>query len=168
MDACVFGAGAWGARRLVVTWQRVCSRPRERSGIVEHRNVADRLPNTLPRLQGYDSGERDGRLCGRPFRSRPRPKQVVIGKDQIHSLLVDFDQADFFNLEDRAFAWGFHTSRVGVRIAIDGKTKEVWSDTYHIGSKSGLQARFVEATVAIDKDVGTGQWVKCDEGRCGK
>jgi hypothetical protein len=95
------------------------------------------------------------------------PKQVVFSKDQIHSLLVDFDHADFFNLEDRAFAWGFHTSRVGVRIAIDGKTKEVWSDTYHIGSKSGLQARFVEATVAIDKAVGTGQWVKCDEGRCG-
>jgi hypothetical protein len=80
---------------------------------------------------------------------------------------VDFDQADFFNLEDRAFAWGFHTSRVGVRIAIDGKSKEVWSDAYHIGSKSGLQARFVEATVAIDKAVGTDQWVKCDEGRCG-
>jgi len=94
------------------------------------------------------------------------PKQVVISKDQIHTLLVDFDRADFFNLEDRAFAWGFHTSRVGVRITIDGKTKEVWSDAYHTGSKSGLQARFVEATVAIDKAVGTDQWVKCDEGRC--
>ena len=88
------------------------------------------------------------------------PKQVVISKDQIHTLLVDFDQADFFNLEDRAFAWGFHTSRVGVRITIDGKTKEVWSDAYHIGSESGLQARFVEATAAIDKAVGTDQWVK--------
>ncbi len=95
------------------------------------------------------------------------PEQVVISKDQIHTLLVDFDQAHFFNLEDRAFAWGFHTSRVGVRITIDGKTKEVWSDTYHIGSKSGLQARFVEATDAIDKVVGTDQWVKCGGGRCG-
>src|SRR5260370_33011920 len=108
-----------------------------------------------------------GRLGGRPVRSRPRAKPVVIGKDQIHSLLVDLDQADFFNLEDRAFAWGFHTSRVGVRITIDGKTKEVWSDAYHIGSKSGLQARIVEATAAIDKTVGTDQWVKCGEGRCG-
>ena len=44
------------------------------------------------------------------------PKQVVISKDQIHTLLVDSDQADFFNLEDRAFAWGFHTSRVGVEL----------------------------------------------------
>jgi len=95
------------------------------------------------------------------------PKQVVISKGQIHTLLVDLDQADFFNLEDRAFAWGFHTSRVGVRITIDGKTNEVWSDAYHIGSKSGLQARFVEATAAIDKAVGTDQWVKCVEGRCG-
>lgn len=94
------------------------------------------------------------------------PEQVAISKDQIYTLLVDFDQADFFNLEDRAFAWGFHTSRVGVRITIDGETKEVWSDTYHTGSKSGVQARFVEATVAIDKIVGTDQWVKCDEGRC--
>jgi hypothetical protein len=34
---------------------------------------------------------------------------------------------------------------------MDGKTKEVWSDTYHTGSKSGLLARFVEATVAIDR-----------------
>src|SRR5207247_308116 len=50
---------------------------------------------------------------------------------------------------------------------IDGKTKEVWSNAYHIGSKSGLQARFVEATAAIDEAVGTDQWVKCDEGRCG-
>jgi hypothetical protein len=95
------------------------------------------------------------------------PEQVVISKDKIHTLLVDFDQADFFNLEDRAFAWGFHTSRVGVNITIDGKTKEVWSDAYHIGSKSGLQAGFVEAAAAIDKAVGTDQWVKCDEGRCG-
>jgi hypothetical protein len=85
------------------------------------------------------------------------PEEVVISKDQIHTLLVDFDQAHFFNLEDRAFAWGFHASRVGVRITIDGKTKEVWSDTYHTGSKSGLQARFVEATAAIDKVVGTDQ-----------
>src|SRR6266481_4782769 len=46
-------------------------------------------------------------------------------------------------------------------------SKEVWSDAYHIGSKSGLQARFVEAADAIDKAVGTDQWVKCDEGRCG-
>ena len=95
------------------------------------------------------------------------PEHVVISKDKIHTLIVDFDQADFFNLEDRAFAWGFHTSGVGVKITIDGKTKEVWSDAYHIGSKSGLQARFVEAADAIDKAVGTDQWVKCDEGRCG-
>lgn len=40
-------------------------------------------------------------------------------------------------------------------------------DAYHTGSKSGLQARFVEAAAAIDKAVGTDQWVKCDEGRCG-
>jgi len=94
------------------------------------------------------------------------PEQAFLSKDQIHTLLVDFDQADFFNLEDRAFTWGFHSSRVGVRITMDGKTKEVWSDTYHIGAKSGLQARFVEAAAAIDKAVGTAQWVKCDEGRC--
>jgi hypothetical protein len=58
-------------------------------------------------------------------------------------------------------------SRVGVKITIDGKTQEVWSDSYHIGTKSGLQARFVEAAAAIDKAVGTDQWVKCDEGLCG-
>jgi hypothetical protein len=86
-----------------------------------------------------------------------------LNEEQIESVLVDFDRADFFSLEDQAFAWGYHTARVNVPIAVDGKTKEVSSDMYHIGAKSGLQSKFVEAVLtpvkngAIMAGVGRGQ-----------
>jgi hypothetical protein len=89
-----------------------------------------------------------------------------LNEEQMQSVLVGFDRADFFSLEDQAFAWGYHTARVNVRIAVDGKTKEVSSDVYHIGAKSGLQAKFVEAAANLDRVIGTDRWVKCDEARC--
>jgi len=94
------------------------------------------------------------------------PERSFLSQEQIHTILEGFDRADFFSLEDKAFAWGYHTSWVGVKITIDGKTKEVRSDMYHVGSKSGSQAKFVEAAAAIDKVVGTDQWVKCGDSRC--
>jgi hypothetical protein len=94
------------------------------------------------------------------------PERSVLTHEQIHTLLEGFDEADFFSLEDRAFAWGYHTSWVFVKIIADGKTKEVRSDSYHIGSKSGSQAKFVQAAAAIDKVVGTARWVNCGDGRC--
>ena len=89
-----------------------------------------------------------------------------LNEEQMQAVLVGFDRADFFSLEDQAFAWGYHTARVNVRIAVDGKTKAVSSDMYHIGAKSGLQAKFVEAAANLDKVIGTDRWVKCDEARC--
>jgi hypothetical protein len=89
-----------------------------------------------------------------------------LNEEQMQAVLVSFDRADFFSLADQAFAWGYHAARVNVRIAVDGKTKEVSSDMYHIGAKSGLQAKFVEAAANLDRVIGTDRWVKCDEARC--
>lgn len=89
-----------------------------------------------------------------------------LNEEQMQAVLVGFDRADFFSLEDQAFAWGYHSARVSVRITVDGKTKEVSSDTYNIGAKSGLQAKFVDAVTNLDRIIGTDRWVKCDEARC--
>lgn len=89
-----------------------------------------------------------------------------LNEEQMQAVLVGFDRADFFSLEDQAFAWSYHAARVNVRIAVDGKTKEVSSDMYHIGAKSGLQAEFVEAAANLDGVIGTDRWVKCGEARC--
>lgn len=89
-----------------------------------------------------------------------------LNEEQMQSILVGFDRADFFSLEDQAFAWGYHSAKVNVRISVDGKTKEVSSDMYHIGAKSGLQAKFVEAAANLDRVIGTARWVSCDEPRC--
>jgi hypothetical protein len=91
---------------------------------------------------------------------------AFLNEDQIQSVLEGFDRAHFFSLEAQAFAWGYHSSRVGVKITVDGKTKEVSSDTYHIGAKSGSQAKFVEAAAAFDRIIGTDRWVKCGNSRC--
>jgi Domain of unknown function (DUF6438) len=89
-----------------------------------------------------------------------------LNEGQVQAALVGFDRADFFSLEDQAFAWGYHTARVSVRIAVDGKTKEVRSDMYNVGAKSGLQAKFVDAAANLDRIIGTDRWVKCGETRC--
>jgi hypothetical protein len=91
---------------------------------------------------------------------------AVLNDDQIRRILEGFDRADFFNLEDQAFAWGYHTPRVDVRITVDGKNKEVSSDMYNIGAKSGAQAKFVAAAAATDEIVETDRWVKCGDDRC--
>jgi Domain of unknown function (DUF6438) len=89
-----------------------------------------------------------------------------LSEEQMQAALDGFDRADFFSLEDQAFAWGYHSAGVSVGITVDGKTKEVSSDTYHIGAKSGLQAKFVDAAANLDRIIGTDRWVKCDEARC--
>jgi hypothetical protein len=89
-----------------------------------------------------------------------------LNEEQVQAILVGFDRSDFFSLEDQAFARGYHTARVSVRVTVDGKTKEVTSDTYHVGAKSGLQAKFVDAASNLDKIIGTDRWVKCDGARC--
>jgi hypothetical protein len=91
---------------------------------------------------------------------------AFLNEDQIRSILEEFDRADFFSLEEQAFAWGYHSSRVNVRITVDGKNKEVSSDTYPIGAKYGSQAKFVAAAAAIDEIVRTDRWVKCGDARC--
>jgi Domain of unknown function (DUF6438) len=93
------------------------------------------------------------------------PHTETLSKEQLQTLLQSFDRADFFTLEAGAFAWGLDTPRVRVAISIDGKTKEISSDTTFVGAKSGPQALFVQAATALDKIVGSDRWVKCD-GAC--
>jgi hypothetical protein len=90
---------------------------------------------------------------------------VALSKEQIQALLQKFANANFFALEDRAFAWGSDTPRVRVSISVDGRTKEVSSDAYFTGAKSGAQDLFVRAATELDNVVGTNRWVKCD-GSC--
>jgi len=91
---------------------------------------------------------------------------AFLNENQIHTILEGFDRAHFFSLEDQAFTWGYHTSRVTVRISVDGKNKEVSSDSYHTGAKSGSQAKFVDAAATVDRIIGTDRWVKCGDSRC--
>jgi hypothetical protein len=93
------------------------------------------------------------------------PREETLSKEQLQALLQKFDDAGFFSLEDRAFAWGFHTPRVRVSISVDGRKKEVTSDTYYVGAKSGPQDLFVQAAAELDKVTNSDRWVKCD-GRC--
>lgn len=89
-----------------------------------------------------------------------------LNEQQMQAVLAGFDRADFFSLEDQAFAWGYHSSRVSVRISVDGKTKEESSDMYHIGAKSGLQAKFVEAAANLDRIIGRTDGLGGGEARC--
>ena len=93
------------------------------------------------------------------------PYADALSKGQLQVLIQKFDDAGFFSLEDRAFAWGYHTPRVRVSISVDGRKKEVSSDTYYVGAKSGPQGLFVQAAAELDKVTNSDRWVKCD-GRC--
>jgi hypothetical protein len=93
------------------------------------------------------------------------PRTETLSKEQLQALLQKFDAASFFSLEDRAFAWGYHTPRVRVSISVDGRTKEVSSDASYVGAISGPQDLFVQAAAELDKVTNSDRWVKCD-GRC--
>lgn len=127
------------------------------------------------RREGYGSGptykvtiQGNGKVqyLGERYVRERGLKETVIAKDEIRELEAGFDRADFFALEDRAFAWCFHSSRVAVRITIDGKSKEASSDEYCVGAKSGAQAKFVEAAIAVDKTLGTERWTRCADRWC--
>jgi hypothetical protein len=110
-------------------------------------------------------GDGNVRYVGAEYVRDRGPHTDALSKEQLQSLLQKFDDAGFFSLEDRAFAWGYHTPRVRVFISIDGREKEVSSDTYHVGAKSGPQDLFVQAAAELDKATNSDRWVKCG-GRC--
>src|ERR1700730_12025913 len=65
----------------------------------------------------------------------------------------------------RAFFWAFDTLSVGIRTSVDGKTRQVVSDGYFMGSPSGREARFVEVRVKLMPPLAFSTWLKC-EGEC--
>jgi len=99
---------------------------------------------------------------GEQFVQDRGPHMESLSKDQLQTLLQKFDDADFFALEDRAFALGLDTPRVRVSISIDGRAKEVSSDAQYVGANSGPQDLFVRAAAELDKAIASDRWVKCD------
>jgi hypothetical protein len=88
-----------------------------------------------------------------------------IASNDVMKILQRLDQAHFFALDDRAFAWCFDTSSVSIAVSVDGRTKSVVSDAGCTGAKSGVQDEFVTAADDIDQIVGSKRWVRC-EGSC--
>lgn len=95
------------------------------------------------------------------------PQTGVVSHEQVINILASLDRAEFWSLEDRAFAWCFDSDSVSVSVSIDGETKRVVSDGGCTGAKSGLQARFVQSAAEIDSILGSDKWVSCD-GPCWK
>jgi Domain of unknown function (DUF6438) len=89
----------------------------------------------------------------------------TLSSEKLAEVLQRLDQAQFFALDDRAFAWCFDTPSVSVKVFMDGRTKRVSSDAGCAGAKPGLQDAFVQAVDDIDKIVGSERWVRC-QGSC--
>jgi len=92
-------------------------------------------------------------------------KSGTIERDKVAQILQLLDHTEFMTLEGRAFFWGFDSPSVGVRTSVDGKTKQVASDTHFVGSPKGRQAHFVETAREIDAILASTAWLKC-EGEC--
>jgi hypothetical protein len=88
-----------------------------------------------------------------------------ITRNDLMKILQRLDEAHFFALDDRAFAWCFDTSSVSIAVSVDGRAKSVVSDAVCTGAKSGVQDEFVTTADEIDKIVDSQRWVRC-EGSC--
>ena len=84
---------------------------------------------------------------------------AAVSTGQVMKVLQSLDRARFMSLEDRAFGWCFDTGSVAVSVSTAGKTKQVVSDDWCIGAKSGLQSKFVESAAEIDKIMDSARWV---------
>ncbi|MGP0017328.1 MAG: DUF6438 domain-containing protein [Candidatus Sulfotelmatobacter sp.] len=92
-------------------------------------------------------------------------QKAKVGPEQVAQIFEILDRSGFFALEDRAFSWCFDTPSVSVSVSVGGRSRRVSSDASCSGAKSGMQAKFVQATDEIDKILGSDQWVRC-EGYC--
>ena len=106
---------------------------------------------------------RDGgsvEYAGKRFVRISGPEMTTIGSSQFAALLHDLDDVHFFALDDQAFEQCPDTAKVTVSVSVDGKAKNVTSDSYCVGSKSGPQAQLVAITEKIDAMVGSDRWVR--------
>jgi Domain of unknown function (DUF6438) len=92
-------------------------------------------------------------------------KSGTIAQDQVVQILRALDQVEFMTLDGRAFDWAYDTPSVGVRVSVDGKIKEVVSDSAVVGPPKGRQAQFVEAADKIATVLDPTNWSKC-QGEC--
>ena len=106
------------------------------------------------------SAEQTVRVGGQ-WRKVSRQDTGKVSSERIAQLLRDLDRIRFFAIEDRAFQWCFDTPSAGVSVSIDGRTKSVVGDSSCVGSKSGVQARFVAIAAEIDSMTGARNWATC-------
>lgn len=96
------------------------------------------------------------------YRGRPWPAQTTnISREKVVELVRKLDGIHFDVLDDRAFMRCADTASVGVTVSADGRSKEVWSDTYCTGARSGPQLRFVQVAEEINSELAPQNWVKC-------
>jgi uncharacterized protein DUF6438 len=96
----------------------------------------------------------------------PIKKSGTIQPEKVTQILQALDKAKFMTLEERAFFWAFDTPSVAVQVSVGGKTKRVVSDSLFVGSHTGRQARFVQATNEIDTILASTKWTKCGDVPC--
>lgn len=90
------------------------------------------------------------------------PQTENINSAQVAQVMQSLAKSRLDTLDDRAFAWCFDTASVALALTVYGKTRRVDSDSFCVGSKSGVQANFVKAAAEIDQIVGSARWVHCD------
>ena len=110
-------------------------------------------------------GNGDVEYVGKKFVRIKGIQKAKVKPEQVAQILEILGRSKFFALEDRAFSWCFDTPSVSVSVSVDGRGKRVSSDASCSGAKSGMQAKFVQATDEIDKILGSDEWVRC-EGYC--
>lgn len=86
----------------------------------------------------------------------------TLAQRDLEQVWLELDRVHFLSLDDRAFRWCFDTGSVSISFTSKNVGNTVSSDDWCVGAKSGVQAKFVEASRQIKKIVDADQWVRCD------
>lgn len=105
-------------------------------------------------------GNGDVEFVQRDWRGVEHRQTGKITDRQFAEVVALLSRAHFSRLDDRAFSSCFDTPSVAVKVSSGGQAKEVWSDSFCMGAKSGQQAAFVAAAGEIEKIVGSDRWVR--------
>lgn len=105
-------------------------------------------------------GNGDVEFVQRDWRGVEHRQIGKITDRQFAEVVAVLNRAHFSRLDDRAFSWCFDTPSLAVKVSTAGQTKEVSSDSFCKGAKSGRQAAFVAAAGEIEKIVGSDRRVR--------
>ena len=107
----------------------------------------------------------DWRQAGVKFPRMHTSQTDTITPAQLNLVMDIVRSAQLPRLDQRAFSWCFDSSSVSLALITDHKTERVTSDGGCTGSKSGVQAEFVNAVAAIEKVIGSQKWI-CKDAYC--